>query len=315
MESLGQSTPRELLGGHFERVGDGPLVHAGMPGLEGTLGENINGPCLMRVPQWVEHPLGKYYLYFGHHKGKYIRLAVADHVEGPYTIHEPGVLPVEKTPGKRKHVASPEIFVDEASHEIRMYFHAVGRGKKPYHDQAQMTYVAMSRDGIHFTPRKQQLAPFYLRVFKHGGYVYGFCKDDNAGGMIVRSRDGLAAFERGPAIIPGFRHCALLAKGQTLLLFYTRVGDAPERILLSTVDISKDWRQWTPSRPAIVLEPAFPWEGADLPPVPSRHGATGPANALRDPAIFVDGETNTVYLFYCVKGEQGIALAKLVPEG
>jgi hypothetical protein len=301
---------RELLGGRFERVGDGPLVHAGMPGLEGELGGNINGPSVMKVPAWVENPFGKYYLFFAHHGGKFIRLAVADHVEGPYTIHASGALPVEKTQGKKKHVASPEIFVDEVNQEIRMYFHTVIKGKKPYQDQRQMTYVATSRDGIHFTPRKQQLAPFYLRVFKHGEHFYGFAKDDNAGGMIVRSRDGLTAFERGPAIIPGFRHCALLVKGQTLFLFYTRVGDAPERILLATIDISKDWRQWIPSQPATVLEPAFPWEGSEIPLAPSKHGATGPANALRDPAVFVDG--GTTYLFYCVKGEQGIALAKLV---
>nr|MDO8088630.1 hypothetical protein [Candidatus Sigynarchaeum springense] len=311
MNSSNDEQVVKLLGGRFERIGDGPLVHAGMPGLEGALGENINGPCLMRVPPWVERPLGRYYLYFGHHKGKYIRLAFADRVGGPYTIHAPGVLPIDETPGKKRHVASPDIFVDEASHEIRMYFHAVDRGKKPYQDQSQMTYVAISRDGIHFAPRKQQLAPFYLRVFKHGDHIFGFCKDDNTGGMIVRSRDGLSAFKRGPGIIPGFRHCALLVKGQTLLLFYTRVGDAPERILLATVDISRDWRQWTPSQPITVLEPAFPWEGSGLPLVPSRHGPTSPANALRDPAIFVDGETT--YLFYCVKGEQGIALAKLVP--
>ena len=102
-----------------------------------------------------------------------------------------------------------------------------------------------------------------------------------------------------------------LVQGQTLFLFYTRVGDAPERILIATIDISKDWRQWTPSQPAMVLEPAFPWEGSQIPLAPSKHGATGPANALRDPAIFV--ENNVTYLFYCVKGEQGIALAKLVP--
>ena len=30
---------------------------------------NINGPSLVRVPEWVEDPLGKYYLYFAHHRG------------------------------------------------------------------------------------------------------------------------------------------------------------------------------------------------------------------------------------------------------
>ena len=30
---------------------------------------NINGPSLIKVPHWMENPLGKYYLYFAHHKG------------------------------------------------------------------------------------------------------------------------------------------------------------------------------------------------------------------------------------------------------
>src|SRR5262245_712640 len=38
-------------------------------------GDNINGPSLIRVPDWVEAPLGRYYLYFAHHRGTYIRMA------------------------------------------------------------------------------------------------------------------------------------------------------------------------------------------------------------------------------------------------
>ena len=41
----------------------------------------------------VEPP--RYYLYFAHHKGSYIRLAFADAVAGPWTVYEPGVLSLE----------------------------------------------------------------------------------------------------------------------------------------------------------------------------------------------------------------------------
>ena len=54
-----------------------PIIRPGMPGLEGADGANINGPSLIRVPAWADKPLGKYYLYFAHHGGKYIRLAYA----------------------------------------------------------------------------------------------------------------------------------------------------------------------------------------------------------------------------------------------
>ena len=28
-----------------------------------SLGDNINGPSIVRVPDWIEHPLGRYYMY------------------------------------------------------------------------------------------------------------------------------------------------------------------------------------------------------------------------------------------------------------
>ena len=46
------------------------LIHPEMPELDREHGfSNINGPSLVRVPEWVEDPLGKYYLYFAHHRG------------------------------------------------------------------------------------------------------------------------------------------------------------------------------------------------------------------------------------------------------
>ena len=45
-----------------ERLLDAPIIR---PGLHPSIGENIQGPSLIRVPDWVEDPLGAYYLYFG----------------------------------------------------------------------------------------------------------------------------------------------------------------------------------------------------------------------------------------------------------
>jgi hypothetical protein len=41
--------------------------------------------------------MGRYYLYFAHHKGDHIRLAYADSLSGPWKIDEPGVLNVRDT--------------------------------------------------------------------------------------------------------------------------------------------------------------------------------------------------------------------------
>src|SRR4051795_5349577 len=62
-----------------------------------TLGGNVNGPTVIRVPAWVEHPLGRYYMYFANHIGDFIRLAYADAITGPWRVYEPGVLHVRDT--------------------------------------------------------------------------------------------------------------------------------------------------------------------------------------------------------------------------
>ena len=59
----------------------------------------INGPSLIKVPSWIQNPLGKYYMYFSHHRGGYIRMAYADNVTGPYTIYAPGVLDLADAAG------------------------------------------------------------------------------------------------------------------------------------------------------------------------------------------------------------------------
>jgi len=96
-----------------------------------------------------------------------------------------------------------------------------------------------------------------------------------------------------------------------LYVFYTRVGDAPQRILCSTIDVtSPDWDEWVPSPPFEILRPDLPWEGAELPLEPSIRGeSTLPVRELRDPAVFV--EDARAYLLYSVAGEQAIAIAQL----
>ena len=49
-----------------ERLADRPIIS---PDLHSSIGTNIQGPSMIRVPDWVESPLGRYYLYFADHKG------------------------------------------------------------------------------------------------------------------------------------------------------------------------------------------------------------------------------------------------------
>jgi hypothetical protein len=296
-----------------------PIVR---PRMDDRMGDNINGPSMIRVPPWIERPLGRYYLYFADHKGAYIRLAHAPSVEGPWRTHEAGCLDVAESlfcaerpapPGPAPdwakggtdwlypHVASPDVHVDEERRQVRMYFH----GLLP--DGEQMTRVALSRDGLAFEARPDLLGPSYFRVFRHGGWHYALAHPN----LVLRSRDGLADFEPGPAPLdPATRHTAALVRGDALHVFWTRIGDRPERILHATLRLTGDWGGWRLSEPTEVLRPERAWEGADLAPEASRPGAVdGPVNALRDPAIFEDG--GQTYLLYAGAGESAIGLAEL----
>lgn len=273
-----------------------------------TLGENINGPSVIRVPSWIKNPLGKYYMYFAHHQGKYIRLAYAEALEGPWEIYEPGTLHLDQAKSFKHHIASPDIFIDHEKQELRMYFH----GPVPQHKN-QATGIAYSKDGIHFTPSKVQLGDAYFRVFKWEDAFYAVAKDANTGwGALLRSEDGKSPFEKRPEFIKLIRHCALLLIDDTLIVFYSRKGDAPERILASTVHLAGDWPSWKESEPIEVIRPEEVWEGSLHPNIPSEYSSAIHVNQLRDPGIFV--EDGRIYLFYSYAGEMGIAMAELFIE-
>jgi len=270
------------------------------------VGQNINGPSLIRVPAWLENPLGRYYLYFGHHKGTCIRLAYADTLKGPWTVYEPGTLCLEQT-GCMDHIASPDVHVDQTNKRLVMYFHG------PVRDMAtQQTRVAISSDGLRFGVLDENLGLPYFRVFRHDGWYYALAMSVESSTVIYRSSNGLSGFQRGPApFVPNMRHSAVLRREDLLYVFYTVVGDSPEHIKYSTIEMSPDWMTWKPTRPRSLLKPEKDWEGAKLPRKPSRYGrAKEPVRQLRDPGIYEeDGE---IYLLYSTAGEQGIALVRIL---
>jgi hypothetical protein len=297
-------------------VQDGPAVRvrrlAGNPILyRGTaphVGRNLNGPSLIAAPPWLDEPLGRYYLYFAHHRGTFIRLATADRLEGPWSVYQPGTLQLGEslfpTAGRRPHIASPDVHVDVASETVRMYYHGLDTATRVQH-----TRVALSHDGIHFEALPELLGRPYFRVFRHGPWWYALAMP----GILYRSADGLSGFERGPRLFErNMRHSALLVRGGELLVFWSRVGDTPERILCSPVALHGDWRSWHAGAPAEALAPELPWEGAGLPLEPSVRGwVDEPVRQLRDPAIFCEDERT--YLLYSAAGESGVAIAELDP--
>lgn len=285
------------------RFKENPIIRPEM--LPGADGANICGPSLIRVPAWVANPLGKYYLYFADHKGTYIRLAYAERVEGPWTVHAPGSLQlvdmvavakaeagVNAAAIKGGHIASPDVHVDDVRQEIRMYFHFQ---IAPTTTWGHRSGVALSKDGVHFRPaNKKPIGEPYFRVFQWEGAYYAI----NRSAAVARSIDGLTDFEVGNTDFAqavghktlggtassarsddggkkrenadeagnGIRHTALKLDGNVLTVFYSRAGDLPETIMASKVVLTGDWRSWRLSPPVQVLAPALDYEGANVPP-------------------------------------------------
>jgi hypothetical protein len=272
--------------------------------LPGTDGESIVGPSLIRAPRWLRHPLGRYYLYFAHHAGHYIRLAYADRLSGPWTVYPPGTLRLDQTIC-HGHIASPDVHVDDQTREILMYFH----GRIAPNAGEQTSFLATSRDGIAFTPQSQGLGRPYFRVFEWRGCHYALATR----GWLYQSHKRDSTFRVvGRPLERTLRHAAVLLDGDVLSVFYSRIGDEPECILRAEIELTPDAGDWKASSPVVVLEPEADWEGALLSLEPSVRGAPGGlVRELRDPAIFQEDERT--YLLYTVAGEGGVAIADISP--
>ncbi|MBL0421487.1 hypothetical protein JI739_14105 [Ramlibacter sp. AW1] len=296
------------------RLLDRPIVDRA---LHASLGDNIDGPSLIRVPDWVVSPLGRYYLYFAHHNGRHIRLAYADALDGPWTVHEPGVLSLHESTCF-DHIASPDVHVDHERRCIRMYFHGVAfapgsptDGHERQFGEAsrwvgnQRTKLAQSPDGLRFDAQPANLGASYWRAFAWQGQPHALAMP----GVFYRQQGG--RWEIGAMPFDSrFRHCAVEVIGERLHVFFTRVGDAPERILHTTIDLRPDWRDWSHGAVSEILAPELAWEGADQELLPSARGPVfTPVRQLRDPALYV--EDGRRYLLYAGAGEQAIGLAQL----
>jgi len=342
------------------------LLNAGATDEEAS---NINGPSIIRVPDWLKesgqavHPDANYYLYFGHHGGKFIRMAWAPEVTGPWTIYGLGA---DRLPGRRgvldmgdvkqfpigngiaikNHIASPDVWVDDANRRLVMYFHGPTeyKGEK----KPQRTFVATSSDGLNFNlpsmggqdghgVRPVILGPAYYRIFHYRDQAYAAANQ----GTLAKAPDGATAqsdqawsppdgFDfsedwwdcRGAAtsldnqtklnqIGPPMRHPCTLVRGDKLDVFFTRKGDCPERIRHAVIDLSAgDWTSWKINDDVNeIMQPEFVWEGSDLPLVASETGSGVGVRQLRDPCVFEDN--GRIYLFYSGRGEEAIGLAEL----
>jgi hypothetical protein len=194
-------TSFSLLAQQFEviRLNEGrPIIDKSMFSLAGAPadeGANINGPSAILIPDWIPKnkrpsPKAKYYLYFAHHKGLYIRMAWAENIEGPWLLHNTGkgvqqghrgvldlgddkLMNIGNSLSISTHVASPDVHVDNKNKRITLYFHgpSLFLGEKtPF----QRSFVSTSPWGLDFSQniRPVILGSSYFRVFEHQDNLY-----------------------------------------------------------------------------------------------------------------------------------------------
>ena len=336
-------------------------------------GHNINGPSVIRIPNFVPRsrraaPNANYYMYFGHHKGRYLRMAWAERMAGPWTlynvgpnINRPGVLDLgpatERQIGPRwkmwDHCASPDAFVDHDNKRIVVYFHCKAMWHRPGRDrfagEGQLTFVATSDTGLNFNSGIQPIAltGAYSRAFVVDNHMFGFL---NKGYMFKVPTAGVGPtddrawkpHENENKKLPwenvaspmhklyrerphnrepdDARHFAVLTAcddPDSVFVFWTSKGDAPERIYLTRFDLTGlnatdriTPEKWRPVGVRLILQPEEQWEGTDRPCEPSAGSDATNANQLRDPAVFVDAD-GTAYLCYSGRGESAIGCARL----
>lgn len=328
------------------------FVAAGATGREG---KNINGPSIIRVPDWIApenraDPSAVYYLYFAHHGGNYIRMAWAEHIEGPWNLYQVGAgvsvggrgvldlgsddqINIGNNITVYGHIASPDVFADDDNERIIMYFH----GPTMYDGGGvgQRSFVATSPYGLDFSGGIEPviLGGNYFRVFEYGDTMYAL--DNRADVYIAPDPNdpwtppegfdfSTNLWTRSPNDPFGddlvgtgllVRHTAVHLVGDTMQVFYSRIGDTPERILMSTIDLSAgDCNLWDSTYPPEeILQAELLWEGGDIPPRASSGGsASENVNQLRDPHVFQDID-GRLYLSYCGRGEDAIGIARLEP--
>jgi hypothetical protein len=223
------------------------------------------------------------------------------------------------------HVASPEIVVDDRRRQIHLLFHgwwtngerwpadpAAARRWANANRYGQMSQAAVSSDGLRFDVQQAVIPATYLRLVSRGGEYLAMSRL----GQLFRSAAPGGPFEAGPNPFADgpyarrVRHVALTQRGDTLYVFFTAIGDAPERVMLSTIDMRDDWASWRASAPRLVVKPEAAYECAGLPVAPSEGGDIDiPVRQIRDPFVFE--EDGRAFLFYATCGEQGIAGAEI----
>lgn len=150
----------------FELVGDGAVI-ARVPNDNQTA-----FPSVIRVPTWINaaeraDTNANYYMYYGTHGGRHIRMKWAQALDGPWTDFDLGGTfngqsrrgvydtQADATRESFDHAAAPDVHVDDANQRIIMYYHgqnqpSVTTSGGTRASRRHESFVTMSSSGLNF---------------------------------------------------------------------------------------------------------------------------------------------------------------------
>ena len=184
-------------------------------------GEDINGPCVIRLPEWLPiekrvHPTAKYYLYFGHHHGAYIRMAWAENLNGKWTLYnaDSTVLPLKRgvlglynkkngkniTPGNNieisSHIASPVVLIDNIKKQFILFFHGQTKLISETKND-QRTFVCYSNNGVDF---QKNISPVMLGGSYFAPFIYKNQWYSFSNGGLFHEAPKIKGFDETPGV-------------------------------------------------------------------------------------------------------------------
>ncbi len=304
-----------------ERLPDNPMLTLDMFSEDRTEHSLMSG-CLIKVPSWVENPLGKYYLYSAQHHGRdHLDLSYSDNINGPWTVYEPGVLPIEETcDGEVDHISAPDVHVVDDQQRFVMFFHGMS-SCYGHHGS-----IALSDDGVTWHGTDYWIPAYFVVKQAIDGKYYGVGKK----GELFRSdslitdrgtekhSDRYAMIYKLPEdpieTIKFARHSSLRLVQDTMYVLYSNRGDTLEHLkVIKVVNFTDpDTSNWIVSEGQSLLRPEYDWEGVNFPIKVSAGGHTG-KHELRDPKVYT--VENQDYLCYSVAAESGVAIARIFFPG
>ena len=298
------------------RLGDGPIIG---PDADPSIGVNIQGPSLIRVPDWAREPLGAVLPLLRRSQGRLHPAGLRRRRDRAVDGARAGGAPARRQP-----------IPDDAARGDRRAAGAAGRGLHVDLRDEQLvarTCSSTRRRRTSRPPTCTSMTPAAVRDVlprpggaRRAGHPCGDVdrrrrvrratrgarpavhagvrarRDDlraDDARRVLRSADGLSGFEEGPTLFqPEMRHSAVVVRGDMLHVFWTRVGDAPESILWSTIELTPRLGRVGGDRTDRSAPARVRLGGGRRPArAVERSTAYGTVNQLRDPALLRGGRS------------------------